>query len=116
MPNFLESVLEFPAISRVRRNHGLEHATLHVLAQRFPHLAMAGHSNTGGFVLVGDVPTEAVKQAVQEALRRLNGGEPQLAVHPNCGTNFVVSGTMAGLAGAAVMMGPSKRSRWQPWR
>ncbi len=72
---------------------------------------MAGHSNAGGFVLVGDVPTEAVRQAVQEALQRLKGGEPQLAVHPNCGTNFVVSGTLAGLAGAAVMMGPSKRWR-----
>jgi hypothetical protein len=29
-------------------------------------------------------------------LQRLEGGESALAVHPNCGTNFVAAGLMAG--------------------
>ncbi|MCU0485852.1 MAG: DUF6391 domain-containing protein [Anaerolineales bacterium] len=108
MPGFLDPLLNVPLISRIRRNHALEHATLHILAQKIPNLRMAGHSTTGGFRLIGDVPIEAVGEAVQEAQRRLKAGERRLAVHPFCGTNFVTSGTMAGLAGASAMAGVRK--------
>lgn len=101
----MQSILEFPPLSRIRRNHGLEHATLHLLSQRFPRTSMAGHSDSGGFWLLGDVPTEAVERAVTEALERMRNGQHGLAVHPNCGTNFVVSGGLAGVAGAAAMWG-----------
>ena len=97
--------------SRIRRNHGLEHATIHILSRRFPHTSMAGHSDADGFWLLGDLPTEAVQQAVAEALRRLRAGEHELAVHPNCGTNLVTAGTLAGLAGGLAMMGTGRRWR-----
>lgn len=100
-----ENSIGYQAISRIRRNHGLEHATLHILSEHYPRTSMAGHSNTSGFWLLGDIPTEAVQSGVAEALNRLRGGEKGLAVHPNCGTNFVVSGTIAGLAGALAMFG-----------
>jgi hypothetical protein len=45
---------------------------------------------------VGSVATEEIASAVQEALRRLENGEHHLAVHPNCGTNFVTAGVVAG--------------------
>ena len=48
---------------------------------------MAGHSTAAGFRLLGEVPTDALQAAVEEALRRMQGGEAKLAVHPNCGTN-----------------------------
>ncbi|GAB4521780.1 MAG: hypothetical protein Fur0018_02660 [Anaerolineales bacterium] len=111
MTSFFDPLLNFAPISRVRRNHGLEHATLHLLAERFPHLSMAGHSDTGGFWLLGDIPENAVLQAVDEALRRMQQGEHHLAVHPNCGTNFVTSGSMAGIAGASAMW--SAGSDWR---
>lgn len=115
MPSYLsssiDSLLNSPVISRIRRNHGLEHATLTILSQRFPGLPMAGHSTAAGFRLMGDVPTEAVQMAVDEALRRLQAGEAKLAVHPNCGTNFVTAGTLSGLAGAASMLGVGRRTR-----
>ena len=98
-------------ISRIRRNHGLEHATLHVLAGRFPQRPIAGHSDLGGFWIVGDIPTQDIEEAVQEALQRLQGGEAKLAVHPNCGTNFVTAGTLAGVVGALAMFGAGKRTR-----
>ena len=104
MTNFFEQYIQPnlspDAFSRIRRNHGLEHATLHVLAQRHPKISMAGHSNATGFWLLGDVDTEDLSDAIEEALRRMRSGERNLAVHPNCGTNFVSAGTIAGLAGA----------------
>ncbi|MFC1997953.1 DUF6391 domain-containing protein [Chloroflexota bacterium] len=101
-----QSLVNAPWLSRIRRNHGLEHATLHVLAERF-----SGKSLAKGFWLLGDVPTEEVESAVGEALERMKAGEKNLAVHPNCGTNFATAGTMAGLAGASAMFGVGPRKR-----
>jgi len=111
LSDLLISTLNFSPVSRVRRNHGLEHATLHVLAERFPHGAFAGHSDIAGFWVLGEVSKEDLHSAVREALRRLQNGEHQLAVHPNCGTNFVTSGVMAGGAASLVMLGGGKRVR-----
>jgi hypothetical protein len=115
MPNLLSTILNTllgaPGVSNIRRNHGLEHATLHVLSDRYPNISMAGHSSAGGFWLLGEVPTHEVREAVDEALARMRNGEEDLAVHSNCGTNFVTSGTIAGLAGAAAMAGVGKKWR-----
>jgi hypothetical protein len=107
----LSGILDLPMISNIRRNHGLEHATLHTLAFKLPNIMLMGHSDAGGFWIIGDVPSEMLHAAVQEAIARLRSGERQLAIHPNCGTNFVTAGTLAGLAGAAAMLGTGKR--WQ---
>jgi hypothetical protein len=90
------TVLDTQIFSRLRRNHGLEHATITILSLRFPYRPLAGYSFPGGFILIGDVPTEHVREAVTEALTRMNNGERSLAVHPNCGTNYVVSGAVVG--------------------
>lgn len=100
-----------PIISRIRRNHGLEHATLHILSKRHPKQSLVGHSDTGGFWVIGDVPLEDVYEAVEEALSRLQNGEGNLAVHRNCGTNFVTSGVLAGMAAGVAMFGAGKRAR-----
>ena len=109
--DLFKSVLEIEPLERIRRNHGLEHATLHMLTKRNPSLSLAGHSNPSGFVIIGDVATEDLHAAVNEALRRLQNGERDLAIHPNCGTNFVTTGVLAGLAGAMTMFGAGKRVR-----
>lgn len=98
-------LIDSAPLGRIRRNHGLEHATLHILARRFGHRPFAGHSDLGGFWIVGDVTTEELREAVQEALLRLQRGERHLAIHPNCGTNFVTAGVLAGVAGASAMLG-----------
>jgi hypothetical protein len=90
------SILDLPVLSRIRRNHGLEHATITILSQRFPSLVLAGYSLPGGFFLLGDVPTEEVRAAIFQALSRMNNGERSLAIHPNCGTNFVTAGFVTG--------------------
>jgi len=103
--SIFETVLDFPVISRIRRNHGLEHASLHMLSRRHPRCSLAGHSDSGGFWLIGDVPTEDVYAAVEEALLHLRNGEYHLAVHPNCGTNFVSAGILAGLGAFIGLLG-----------
>jgi hypothetical protein len=107
MPN----LLDLPLISRIRRNHGLEHATLTTLARRFPNQPMAGYSDLGGFWIIGNLDTEALADAVTEALERLRKGERSLAVHPSCGTNYATAGVLAGTAGALAMLGSGKRLR-----
>jgi hypothetical protein len=106
-----KSFLSVPAVSRIRRNHGLEHATLHVLSKKYPELKMAGHSDARGFWLLGDVAIEDVRDAVEDALRRMRSGEENLAVHQNCGTNFVTAGVLAGLAAGVSMLGAGQRTR-----
>ncbi len=103
-------VLNSPLVLRLRRNHGLEHGTIHLLnRQRF---ILSGVSTLSGFVLVGDVPTEKVTQAVKEALRRFGRGEAGLAVHPNCGTNLVVTAALMASIGAVGFVGTNPRQAW----
>lgn len=91
--------LEFPIVRRTRRNHALEHATIHVLTERGLRASVAGRSSDGGFILIGKIPTEQVESAVREALHRLGRGETRLAVHPNCGTNLVTAGVLTTMVG-----------------
>jgi hypothetical protein len=100
-----------PLISRIRRNHGLEHATLHLLAEKHPHVSLGGISGPGGFSVIGDVSTEAVAEAAIQALKKLRSGQAQLALHPNCGTNFAISGILAGLAAWLGTLGAEKSFR-----
>ena len=102
MPN---SILELPFVQETRRNHALEHATLHVLADKYPAKPMAGHSNPTGFFILGNLPTEDVRQAVTQALTRLRAGERELAIHAGCGTNLATSGLMAGTFAWFVLRG-----------
>ncbi|MBN2119370.1 MAG: hypothetical protein JW730_22555 [Anaerolineales bacterium] len=83
-------ILDLPYILETRRNHALEHATLHMLA-RIHKVSMAGHSNPTGFFLFGELPTEEVRAALNEAYSRLRAGESGLAVHPGCGTNLAAT-------------------------
>lgn len=106
-----QNLLDYSVISRIRRNHGLEHATLHVLAERHPGISMAGHSDASGFWIITELTEEQVAEAVQLALSRLRAGESKLAVHPNCGTNFATAGVLAGLAAGVAMFGAGRKLR-----
>lgn len=101
----MENLLNLPLIGETRRNHALEHAAVNILSERFPNKGMGGHSNPTGFFIVGDLPTEAVRDAVTEALARLENGEKHLAIHPGCGTNYVATGGLAALFAIVGMLG-----------
>lgn len=104
-----DSLFSHPLITRVRRNHALEHATIHVLSQRYRDRRVVGRTTLRGFTLYGQIPVEGVLEAAEEALQRLQEGQRELAIHPTCGTNFVAGGTLAGL-GAFAVLTPRRRN------
>jgi hypothetical protein len=98
--------------SRIRKNHALEHATVHLLSQRYPHRSLIGRSDNRGFFIYGDVSADTLQNVANEALMRLRDGEIQLAIHPNCGTNLVTSALLAGFASFLSLFG-SKDDGWR---
>jgi hypothetical protein len=98
-------------LSRIRRNHGLEHATIHVLSEKHKNFSAQGNSNHLGFHLniYGDISEDDVMDAVETAYKRMKGGEHELAVHPNCGTVLLTTATMATMAAQAVFSLEHKR-------
>jgi hypothetical protein len=91
-------------VRRTRQHHAIEHATIHLLAAQHPRQNFSGYSDPLGFTLYGDVTEEEVRRTVGNALLRLQAGERELAIHPNCGTNLATSGvvaTMAAFVGSA---------------
>jgi hypothetical protein len=86
----------------VRENHALEHATIVLLSKRFPDARLSGVSFATGFFVFGVVPTEAIQPAAEQALSRLRGGEPEMAIHERCGTNLAVAGMLTGLSAMTV--------------
>jgi hypothetical protein len=82
-----------------------------VLSAKKKYRKMAGRSDTKGFWLIGDIPTEEVADAVTEGLKRLRSGEKSLAISPNCGTNYATSGVAAGVSAFIGMVGVGRRWR-----
>jgi hypothetical protein len=112
MPNPLHNVLRQPAIKSIRRNHALEHATIHILSRRYPRASFIGRSDARGFFIYGEVSSEDLASASTEALSRLRAGDHTLAIHPNCGTNLVTAGMLAGTASFLSFLG-SKENNWR---
>jgi hypothetical protein len=105
-------LLDLPLILETRRNHALEHATIHLLSRRHPGARMAGHSNPTGFFLLGDVTTQDLWISATEAHTRLNSGESELAIHPGCGTNLATTALLS----ASFAWFPLRRTRSTLWR
>jgi len=104
-------LLNLPLILETRRNHALEHATLHILAHKYK-TAMAGHSNPTGFYLLGDIDMEDIADAATDAMKRLKAGESGLAVHEGCGTNLAVTALLPATFAWAPLRG-ARSTRWR---
>lgn len=98
-----------PLLQRVRRNHALEHATMHVLASFGQPLRLVGRSDWNGFTIYGNVDTTSLIAAVQDALARLKENQNWLAIHPRCGTNLATGVLAATLIGQAATAGLRSR-------
>jgi hypothetical protein len=96
----------------VRRNHGLEHATVAVLLARRGPVRLAGRAAVDGFFIVGDVDDALLDECARQALARMQRGEETLAVSPMCGTNIAVTGALT----AALVMATLARSRSSGFR
>ena len=85
-------------IDAVRRNHGVEHATVAVLFSRTGPQRIAGRASADGFFILGSVDDDQLLSCAREALDRMQGGEGELAVSPHCGTNIAVTAGLSTLA------------------
>jgi Domain of unknown function (DUF6391) len=84
---------------RTRRNHALEHATIAVLFERHGQTrGVAALSDPWGFGIVSGFAASEVDEAAGDALERLRAGQTQLAVTDLCGSNLIVTGTIAAVA------------------
>ena len=103
MMNPIEQIVQQVTLGgAVRENHALEHATIVLLSKRFPDVRLSGISFAAGFFVFGDLPTDAIRPAAEEALARLRGGEPEMAIHERCGTNLAVAGMLTGFSAMTV--------------
>jgi uncharacterized protein DUF6391 len=105
-------ILDLPLVLETRRNHAVEHATLHILARKFRNQSMGGHSNPTGFYLMGNFNKDDIQEAADEAMQRLRGGESELAIHEGCGTNIATS-TLLPAAFAFVPMRSARSNFWR---
>ena len=85
-------------IDAVRRNHGVEHATVAVLFSRTGPRRIAGRAARDGFFILGPIDSDLLRSCAAEALLRMQRGEGDLAVSPHCGTNIAVTAGLSTLA------------------
>lgn len=78
---------------------------MQVLSEDDSTLGLMGRSTFHGFYLYGDVETETVLDAAREGLRRLKAGQRHMAIHPSCGSNYVIAGAVAGIGAFAALGG-----------
>lgn len=86
-----------PWIDAIRRNHGVEHATVAVLFSRTGPQRIAGRAARDGFFILGAVDEDLLLSCAHEALGRMQRGEGDLAVSPHCGTNIAVTAVLSTL-------------------
>jgi len=101
---------ELTTSQKIKQNHALEHAVMHVLARRVYGLHLVAHSDWAGFTVFGEIPLPVLESAVTEALKRMRSGEVSLAIHPHCGTNIAVP---LGLCGGLVIGAASLPRGWR---
>lgn len=90
---------------RRRRNHALEHATVNVLEEQAGRsLRVGGFAEPDGFFLQGVSDPQVVLKAAREGLRRLQAGEPELALHPRCGTTLVAAQGIGAISFLAILL------------
>ena len=97
-------------VQRTRQHHAIEHATIHLLNERYANRRYSGLSDVMGFTIVGAIHEEELRQTVGNALLRLQAGETHLAIHPNCGTNLATAGVLVTLIG--MLFGGARGSFW----
>jgi hypothetical protein len=110
MARLSRPILDLPVVRRTRRNHGLEHATVHILSRRFRGSPLMGRSSDQGFVLFADVSQNDVEAALREALSRMRRGEHSLAIHPGCGTSRLTTGILTSLVAIGAASGTTRRN------
>ncbi|MBR6091176.1 MAG: hypothetical protein IKP86_14655 [Anaerolineaceae bacterium] len=100
----LSTIAPLRTLSHIRKNHAMEHATIHLLTEYMPNVSFSGYSLWKGYWILGKAELQGVQKAAEMALARLKNGERKLAVHPGCGTNLAVTGLCTAAAAMLTTM------------
>ena len=84
-------------IEAIRKNHGLEHATVSLLLERGALTPIGGYSVPGGFIVWSKAAPEILIETAHDALELLEEGHSDLALSAHCGTNAVVAVALGGI-------------------
>lgn len=84
----------------LKKNHGLEHATINVLEEHYGYRQLAGYADENGFYIIGAQDLTEVELAAREGQERLESGENELTIHDRCGTTL----TAANLISAVIFI------------
>ena len=95
-------------LAHIRKNHAMEHATIHLLTEAMPGISFAGYSFIKGYWIIGKAELQDVQKAAELAHARLKNGERKLAIHPGCGTNIAVTGLCTAAAAMLTTLGESE--------
>ncbi|MEW6243011.1 MAG: DUF6391 domain-containing protein [Bacillota bacterium] len=82
------TILRLASNALLRKNHGLEHATINILEQELGDIRSAGMATEEGFFIKAQgVSAQDVAHAASLGRARLLEGNSRLAIHPRCGTS-----------------------------
>lgn len=75
----------------LRKNHGLEHATVNILEKEYGFRNLAGYAEESGYYIIGADNTWVVEEAARKGLHLMKSGYGELAIHKRCGTSMTVA-------------------------
>ena len=105
-------ILDLPLILETRRNHAVEHATLHILADKYKNQNMAGHSNPGGVF-----PLRKLRQTGYSICRnRSDESSPCGRKRAGCPPGLRDKPGDHRVSAGAVCLAPFRGVRSTPWR
>lgn len=76
---------------KLKKNHGLEHATINILEKEYGYNNLAGYAEEDGFYIMGVNNTVYVEEAARKGLSLMKEGKDKLAIHKRCGTSMTVA-------------------------
>ena len=108
--NLTTTLSAIPPIAQMRKNHALEHTTINLLESAAPEKGFSGWSIHNGFWILGHCDIQTIQETVDLALAKLRNGQKQLAIHPSCGTNLMMSGLLTAIGALVTLRGTKKES------
>ncbi|MFW6381671.1 MAG: DUF6391 domain-containing protein, partial [Bacillota bacterium] len=85
----------------LRKNHGLEHATVNILEREHGFSGLAGYAVDEGFYIMGVDNAYLVEEAARKGASLLKRGNNELVIHKRCGTSM----TVANLLSSVIFLG-----------
>lgn len=82
-------------LANVRRNHGIEHATVGILTQRKIKPPIFALATPSGFMIYSKLNKNEILSATNESIKLMLAGDSELAISQYCGTNIVAGGIIA---------------------